>query len=135
MTTRRADGPADHAARRLRLRVLEALLTPTAARLGGVFIATGPFVAGMAAAGDEVDLVVALLFDEGHSTSAERAVSAAAAATGLTLRIDARRPPGVPFEAVSHLVFGERRSTGDGRRPPRPDWSRPEAVQQEAAVF
>ena len=135
MTTRRPHGPADLAARRLSLRVLDALLTPAAARLGGVFIATGPFVAGMPAAADEVDLVMALMFDESRRTSAERAVSAAAAATGLTVRMDPSREPGLPFGEGTHLVFGERRATADGRRPPRPAWSRPRAVRHEGIEF
>jgi hypothetical protein len=121
----RIDGPASGlAAARRRLRMLEVLLTPAAARLGGVFVATGPFVSGAAAPDGQADLVVALVFDMSDRQTAERAIVAAAAAAGLTLRIDPQVPGDGASDPRDRLVFGERRSLSDGRRPVRPAWTR-----------
>lgn len=118
----RIDAPADrHSADRRRLRTLEVLLTPAAARLGGVFVATGPFVSGLTASVGQADLDVALVFDDASRPAAERAVAAAA---GLTLRIEANAPPEGASGPADRLVFGERRSLSDGRRPVRPAWTK-----------
>lgn len=132
----RTDAPGyGPAAARRRLRMLEVLLTPVAARLGGVFVATGPFVSGAVAPVGQADLVVALVFDAAGRPAAERAVVAAAAAAGLALRID----PQVPADGASaprdRLVFGERRPLSDGRRPVRPAWTRPSADDRPGAPF
>lgn len=114
---------AGDAARRGRLRILDVVLTPAATRLGGVFIATGPFVAGGDTASGEVDLAVALLFDGPRRQLAEKAASAAAEAAGLTMRIE-RTPECGSEIPVVHMVFGDRRSILDGRRSIRPCWTR-----------
>jgi hypothetical protein len=121
----RIEAPADrHSADRRKLRMLEVLLTPAAARLGGVFVATGPFVSGLIAAVGQADLDVALVFDGANRPAAERAVAAAAAAAGLTLRIEANAPTEGASGPTDRLVFGERRSLSDGRRPVRPAWTK-----------
>jgi hypothetical protein len=130
-TTEPTDGRAGTLAERLaRLRMLDVVLTPAATRLGGVFIATGPFVAGRPPAGHEAELSVALVFEEPRRPLAERAAAAAAAAAGLTLRFGPSPLSGgdVP---THHIVFGDRRSCADGRRAVRPGWTR--SVEREPA--
>ncbi|MGU3588372.1 hypothetical protein [Methylobacterium brachiatum] len=109
---------------RRRLRMLEVLLTPAAARLGGVYVAPGPFVSGAAAPHGQADIVVALVFDASERPAAERAIVVAAAAAGLKLRIDPQVPDDGASAPRDRLVFGERRSLSDGRRPVRPAWTR-----------
>lgn len=115
--------------------MLEVLLTPVAARLGGVFVATGPFVSGAVAPVGQADLVVALVFDAAGRPAAERAVVAAAAAAGLALRIDPQVPTDGASSPRDRLVFGERRSLSDGRRPVRPAWTRASADDRPGAPF
>lgn len=121
------DPPLGHhdalAERRSRLRMLDVVLTPAATRLGGVFIATGPFVAGRLPARGEADLAVSLVFEAPRRTLAERAVAAAAAAAGLSLRLEPPPRSGGDVPPV-HIVFGDRRSCADGRRSVRPEWTR-----------
>lgn len=131
----RTDAPGcGLATARRRLRMLEVLLTPAAARLGGVYVATGPFVSGAVAPADEADLVVALVFDASVRSAAERAVVAAAAAAGLALRIDLQVPADGASAPRDRLVFGERRSLFDGRRPVRPAWARASTVGHPGAT-
>ncbi|MDE4915069.1 hypothetical protein PQI07_30980 [Methylobacterium sp. 092160098-2] len=115
--------------------MLEVLLTPVAARLGGVFVATGPFVSGVAAPAGQADLVVALVFYAVGLPAAERAVVAAAAVAGLALRIDTQVPADGASAPRDRLVFGERRSLSDGRRPVRPAWTRASADNRPGATF
>lgn len=123
------------AARRARLRMLDVLLTPAAARLGGVFIATGPFVAGAAASADEAQIALTLVFDAKQMPLAEKAAVAAAAAAGLRLRLE--RTPGSDGvdPPADRIVFGERRSTADDRRPARPEWTRANALHRGSRSF
>lgn len=104
--------------------MLEVLLTPAAARLGGVFVATGPFASGRTASVGQADLDVALVFDDASRPAAERAVAAAAAAAGLTVRIEANAPTEGASGPADRLIFGERRCLSDGRRPVRPAWTK-----------
>lgn len=124
------DGHADApAGRRARLRMLDVVLTPAATRLGGVFIASGPFADGRTPARGEADLAVALVFEVPCRPLAERAVAAAAAAAGLSLRLEPPPRSGCDVPAL-HIVFGDRRSCGDGRRSVRPEWTRVTARDQ-----
>lgn len=129
------DGNAGaHAERLIRLRMLDVVLTPAATRLGGVFVASGPFVAGREAAIGEADLAVALVFEDPRRPLAERAVAAAAAAAGLSLRLEP--PPQSEGDVPPvHIVFGDRRSCADDRRAVRPEWARAVSCDRRRSGF